>query len=292
MKKLLITGASGFVGQNLCAKLKDKYEITGTYFTNPIEVDGVKKQKVDLSRRDEILQLIYTLRPHIIINAGAMSDPNSCEQNPEKAYKMNVSLNEQIAELSEKENLQFVSFSSDLIFNGENPLYKEEDDEKSICEYGMQKRLSEIITLKEFKNAIILRVPPMYGLTYGNSKCFLSGMLENLKNGKPVHLFSDEYRSFELVDNIIEAIEILIEKEEKGIFNVAGNEELSRLDFGNILCEVFGFDKSLLIKSKQADVDMPAQRPPNVCLNIEKITNLGYKTKSTVDKLKWLKNKL
>lgn len=292
MKKLLITGASGFVGQNICQTLKAKYQITGTYFNNEIVIEGVDKKKVDLTDRMALMRILNTVRPDIIINASAVSNPNDCENDPIYSYKMNVSLNEYLAEYSFQEHVSYVSFSTDLIFNGENAPYKVSDDEKPINEYGMQKKLSEIINMKENPKSIIVRVPPMFGKSYGNSTCFTDPMIQNLRDNQKINLFEDEYRSFVHVSDVIAGIETILDSGETGIFHLAGKQAYSRFEFGEELCKIFKLDSSLLNKTKQSDIKMSAQRPKNTEMYTHRLVDLGFKQLSLTESLKKYKKEL
>lgn len=289
MKKLLILGASGFLGQNLCQQFKNHYETVGTFHNNPIAVEGIEMMQLDLNDDKALRECISALHPAIIVNTAAASDPNQVEQTKEDSYLVNVTLNEKLATICAEKGIQFLTISTDLVFDGTNALYQESDDEKAICEYGIQKRKMENKVLALNADACIIRIPPIYGKAYGNSSCFLTGVLSRLKSGEPLHLFTDEYRSFEFVGNIGTAIGILLKKNHTGLYHVAGKENLSRMEIGQIICEVFGFDKQLLKPSKQKDVQMPAKRPANVGLDISKIQALGYNTEDTFTKLTKLK---
>jgi NADPH:quinone reductase-like Zn-dependent oxidoreductase len=58
MQKLLITGASGFLGWNLCQLARAQWEVYGTYARQAIDIADVKLQQIDLTDSDLVVAYI------------------------------------------------------------------------------------------------------------------------------------------------------------------------------------------------------------------------------------------
>jgi len=118
MKKLLVTGASGFLGWNICQMVKKEWEIFGTVFSHPAEISGVNILKIDLTDFKELKKLFRKIRPDGVIHTATKSDPNFCQINQTESYKVNVDVPITIAKLCADSSIPCVFTSTDLVFNG------------------------------------------------------------------------------------------------------------------------------------------------------------------------------
>ena len=78
MKKLLVTGASGFLGWNVCRAAQKTWEVFGIYHTQPITIANVKTLQSDLADRDPLEIVFRDIRPDAVIHCAAYPDPNKC----------------------------------------------------------------------------------------------------------------------------------------------------------------------------------------------------------------------
>src|SRR5919199_1251663 len=92
MKKLLVTGASGFLGWNLCQLAKQEWDIYGTSFSHSVEISGITLQTVDLRNFEELKLIFHEIQPAAVIHAAAQSSPNVCQSHPEESHAINVNL--------------------------------------------------------------------------------------------------------------------------------------------------------------------------------------------------------
>ncbi|MGA7877321.1 MAG: NAD-dependent epimerase/dehydratase family protein [Desulfoferrobacter sp.] len=76
MKKLLVTGVSGFPGWNICRRLKQNWDITGIFFSHPISISGVKCVQADLTDYQTTKDLFAMIRPDVVIHTAAISNIN------------------------------------------------------------------------------------------------------------------------------------------------------------------------------------------------------------------------
>ena len=283
MKKLLITGISGFLGSHFLELKNDDYEIFGTYQNTLLSYPNCFK--IDLCNHQEVEQLINKVQPDAILHLAANSEPNYCELHPEETYKINVTASVNLAKIATQKNIQFLFTSSDLVFDGTNAPYSETDATNPIMEYGKQKVAAGKGILKVYPNAIIARMPLMFGISkYGCS--FFTSWIDNLKTGKPLYAFTDESRTPVSGKTAMQGLLKLIEANVTGIYHLGGSESISRFDFAIQLAEVLKIDKPNIIASKIADVQMPAERPQNVSLNSTKAFYLGYQPMGVKDEIK------
>ncbi|MGD8716614.1 MAG: NAD-dependent epimerase/dehydratase family protein, partial [Desulfobacterales bacterium] len=80
MKTLLVTGASGFLGWNICQRAKSNWTIFGTVYSHSAKNSGVALVKIDLTIFNDLKNLFKETRPDAVIHAAAQSDSNLCQE--------------------------------------------------------------------------------------------------------------------------------------------------------------------------------------------------------------------
>jgi len=284
MKKLLITGASGFLGWNICLAARDKWDVFGIYNNNQIEIDKVKTIRLDISEKTLLEVIFYDIRPDAVIHCAAVSDPNKCQINPQISYLINVVSAQNIAALCEKEKIPFVFISTDLVFNGELPPYKEESIVSPINIYGKHKAEAEKSIQEIYPQSLICRMPLMFGDVPQNTRSFLQPILKAVLEKKEIKLFTDEYRT--PISGKYAAYGILMAIEKCfGILHLGGRERISRYDFGILVTKILDKDASNIIPVSQKDLVMPAPRPKDVSLDSSKALSLGFKLPSLKEQI-------
>ena len=275
MKKLLVTGASGFLGWHLCHFASENYDVYGTYYQNSVESDQFKLIKVDITNFKALQQLFNQIKPDGIIHTAALSKPNFCETHPSESYTVNVEASVNIARLSAELKVGCVFTSTDLVFDGLNPPYDEKSPVSPICVYGEHKAIAERKMLEIYPQTAICRMPLMFGQATPRANSFLQGFLGTLQEGKQLSLFTDEYRSPVSANSACQGLLLSLNKV-SGIIHLGGRERISRYEFGLLIAEIFGFAPELITACRQKDVAMPAPRSPDVSMNSSLAYSLGY----------------
>jgi len=288
MKKLLVTGASGFLGWNICQTVKKEWEIFGTIFSRPVEISGVNILKIDLTDFKELKNLFQEICPDAVIHTAAKSDPSFCQINKTESHKINVDVPITIAKLCADSSIPCVFTSTDLVFNGLNAPYREEDPVCPVNIYGEQKVSAEEGMLKHYPGVAICRMALMFGTSWHGAKSFIHPMIEAMREGRELQLFVDEFRTPVSVKTAVSGILLTIEKV-RGLIHLGGIERISRYDFGMLLMNMLNIQKAKLSPCRQRDVVMPAPRPPDVSLDSTKAFAMGFKPLSLTEELKALR---
>lgn len=268
--KVVVTGASGTLGWTLCEMLAHRCDIMGTYLSHPCVPEGARGVELDLGDRSSIRAMLQSARPDIIIHAAAISDPDQCENDAERAFRVNFEATHEIALMAAELGARLVYVSTDLVFDGKKGDYREEDPPCPLSIYGMSKLRGEEAVLEACPGALVLRSTLIYGFGSPASKTFLGRMLENLSDGRRIQLFTDQMRNPILVDDLAEGIFRAIEASLSGLYHLGGGEAASRYEFGRRACRAFGFGEELLVPVTMDDVVFPAKRPLDATLNISK----------------------
>ena len=140
--KILITGSSGMLGRALCQEFSDKYEIVGLDIVE-FKAQGSKLKGfiecdiTDITDREKTIANIVSAKPNIVIHTAAYTDVDGCEENPEKAHRINALGTETVALACQKCDASLYYISTDFVFDGKKKsTYTESDSPNPINIYG------------------------------------------------------------------------------------------------------------------------------------------------------------
>ncbi|MDR4504324.1 MAG: NAD(P)-dependent oxidoreductase [Candidatus Scalindua sp.] len=289
VKKLLVTGASGFLGWYLCNKAKEEWMTFGTTFYHQCKIAGVTILKVDLTDFDALRRLFQTIKPDAVIHAAAQTDPNTCQTLRSGSKIINVDSSIRIAALCADFSIPCVFTSTDLVFDGLHAPYRETDSVCPVNVYGEHKVLAEKGMMACYPKVTICRIPPLFGIPGTASASFIQPMMQSMREGNELRLFVDEFRTPVGVQTAVEGILLALEKA-AGLIHLGGVERISRYRFGTLLVEILGFTRAKISPCKQKDVVMDAPRPPDVSLDSTKALMLGYSPLSLSEEIKKLES--
>ena len=117
-KKILITGASGFLGYHLLRSAYSKgYEVYGLYNSGVISFEQSTNLQVDLRNYIDMGNVIDDIEPDVVIHSAALTDANLCQSNKELSYELNVEVTRNLAGICCDYQVPFVFTSTDLVFD-------------------------------------------------------------------------------------------------------------------------------------------------------------------------------
>lgn len=248
-KKIVITGASGYIGSNLKNYFKNRnFEVFSFDLNNS---KGKNSFQVDITDEKEVLSRVREVKPDIIIHTAGISNLAGCEKDKKTAQDINIigtsNIIKAIGKVSPDTKLIF--FSSDYVFDGARGDYKEKDKKLPKTYYGKTKLASEREIAKNLKNYIILRTANVYGRG-GN---FFNFIFDSLSQNKEIEVFDDVFYTPTYIDYLVDSLNILIEKDWKGIIHIVGKERVSRYEFALKMAEALGKNKKLIRPVHQSE---------------------------------------
>lgn len=239
-------------------------------FAPQFRVRGLSRGEVDLLDARAVRRIFDRERPDLIIHCAAQSNNVICEQNPELAEKANVGMTRQLLELAE--DVSFIFFSTDLVFDGETGNYVEEDQANPLSAYGRTKLEAENYVREHPKHAIV-----RISLTGGHSPRGNRGFNEEIKNawraGKTLNLFTDEFRCPSSADIVARAVWELAVKSGRGTFHLCGAERLSRYRIGELMAAKHPELHPKFVPTRRRDFRGLA-RPPDTSMNCGRIQGI------------------
>ena len=279
MKKILITGGSGLLGQYLNIELSKDFNILTLYNTeerNTIEYNNAKAEITDF----DLMKKVFTeFSPDVVVHTAGITRPEtSDEMTYEEVHKINAEAAKFVAERCDLIKAKLIFTSTDLIYNGDKGGMLKEDAEKNpLSNYAKTKVEAEELIKNTFGNYIILRTALLFGLGLNGSPNNFHNMLNNFREGKPSNLFFDQVRTPLELNNASEIINSLCKEDIKEItMNFAGKEKVTRVQLGEMLCDIGGFDKSLINPISMYDVET-LKPVADVSLNTELLQSFGLK---------------
>lgn len=280
MKKILVLGITSIIGYRFYQKNKEKYDLYGLCRKWPLDYsDKILSMKhFDFN---VIKEFIYQTNPDVVINCIGVNDVEKCELDPDASEKLNIGLVEFLVTTLNELNIKMVSFSSSHVFSGISREYFENSNALPINHYGRQKLYSDNYIEKYSENYLLLRLTSVIACRNSFQRNNLSNyIVDTLSQKKMLTLVHDECTNFIYVDDVVNVIVLLFENASKGVFNVAGDEMLSRYELGLIIMKKMKL-KNFINKISSSDYSMGAERPKNLVLNNSKLKNeIGYSFKS------------
>ncbi|KKP58243.1 MAG: dTDP 4-dehydrorhamnose reductase [Candidatus Moranbacteria bacterium GW2011_GWF1_34_10] len=283
MKKVLILGAKGMLGQ----------ELAGSFNNGDYEVIAWDKDELDITDEAQTKEKISTLAPAVILNAVAYNAVDKCEEDEkefELAKKINGEAPGYLAKIAKEIGAVFVHYSSDYVFGAEMPNipepegctgscgscglhagfepeigYRENDKPAPVNKYGESKLMGEEEVKKNGEKFYIIRLSKLFGkpsLSEEGKRSFFDMMLEMGKKNKEVKAVDEETSCFTYAPDLAQKTKEIIEaKKEFGIYHVINSE----------CCTWYEAAEELFMQAKMEDVIVepvtgdefhrPAKRP-------------------------------
>ncbi len=289
MKKILITGSNGLLGQKLVYKLRNRNEyqlIATARGENRLgEKNGYLYETLDITKEDEVIRVFEKHLPDIVINTAAMTNVDACEIDRENALAMNTravayQVNTLSRLISANKNYlpHFIHLSTDFIFDGTHGPLDENEKPNPLSYYAETKLQAEEIVKTSSLRWAIVRTVLVYGIVDNMSRSnIVLWVKNNLEQGKTIHVVDDQYRTPTLAEDLADGCILIADKGATGIYNISGKDFMSILDLANRVADYYKLNKELIKPSKSADIKQPAKRPPITGFIIDKAKReLGY----------------
>jgi UDP-4-amino-4,6-dideoxy-N-acetyl-beta-L-altrosamine transaminase/dTDP-4-dehydrorhamnose reductase len=268
--KLLITGVSGLLGNNLAFYFKDKYEVLGLYNSHPVTIEGIYAEKCELSYGDTIKRIISDYSPQVIIHCASLADIDGCETDKDATKRINVLATKDIVEGVMNKDVKLIYISTDAVYSGIEGNFSE--DENNIHPqnyYGASKYEGEWEILKK-DNSLILRTN-LFGWNIQDKKSLGEWILGELKAKRRIHGFKDAYFSTIYTMELARLIHISIMRNLAGVYNCGASDSCSKYEFCLKIADCFGLDRTLITPISIRDFNFKARRGKNLTLNVDKL---------------------
>ena len=252
--RVLVTGAAGQLGREvveLCTAAGD-------------EVTACDLATLDVSDRDRVLQVIPAAAPDTVIHAGALTNVDGCETEPDRAYAVNALGTRHVAEAARMVGARVCYLSTDYVFDGSaGRPYNEWDATNPLSVYGRSKLAGETVL---GPGDTVVRTSWVCG-RYGSN--FLKTILGRAAQGQPLKVVDDQHGCPTFAEDLAAMIRTLAVSRVPGVFHVTNQGPTTWYRFACDAVEAAGLDVSLVTPISTAEMQppRPAPRPASSVLD-------------------------
>lgn len=289
----LVVGGSGFLGAQLVRAANDfrRSDETrapvGSASRDPARTpafwsprEAVLERAFDALRPGDVERLIGELAPERVILAAALSRIEECESYPELARALNADLARRVARSANEVGARMVLISTDLVFGRCFPPiggFSEDDHPEPVNRYGESKLAGEQCVREIGGDALIVRLPLLFGDSGGRGLGASDSLIEALRRGERPTVFRDEWRTPLDVGDAARAVIELAAGTERGLLHVAGPVRISRAELAHLVLRAAGKKSSelagLVTLATRAERSLAELRPADVSLDATRAAN-------------------
>lgn len=275
MTKIYMAGAGGMLGEAFYQHFKDNYEIK----CSDIDLNENWLSYLDFRDYEKYRKDVIEFKPDWIFHLGAFTDLEYCEEHPEDTYDTNTKSVEHAVAIANELKIPLLYISTAGIFDGLKDMYDESDHPVPLGHYGNSKYLGEKFVLENAKEHIICRAGWMMGGGQRKDKKFVEKLMRQILSGKKVlHIVNDKLGTPTYTLDFAANAALLIEKGERGLFNMVCGGMTGRLEVAHELIKLLNLENEVSIKEVTTDFfakEYFAERPPNERLINKRLNDLG-----------------
>jgi dTDP-4-dehydrorhamnose reductase len=249
-RPLLILGANGTLGRAF-HRVAD---------TRGLPAFGAGRRDVDITDVDSVHRLIARVQPWAVINAAGYVRVDDAERDSGACFDVNTTGAGHVAEACQTAGVPLVSYSSDLVFDGNHDQpYTEDDEPHPLNVYGASKAEGERRVLDILPDALVVRTSAFFGPWDGHN--FVVRTLDALQRGEPWRAAADVVVSPTYVPDLVDATLDLLIDQERGIWHLTNDGAVSWFEFARSAARACGAPADLVQPASAAELCWPAIRP-------------------------------
>lgn len=269
LKKILVLGSSGFLGNFFINRHKHDFLLIPTHNHNKIHTNSIF---VDITSINSLEKIFQSSQPDLVLNfCSVYKNPEFCEQNKNLVMAVNGDSLKTISKLCNNFSSSLIHFSSDYVFDGINGNYLEDHPVNPINFFGKSKVVGEK-HVEEFANDYcIIRT----GMVYGTSpikQTLPDWILNKIEKQQKLELISDQFMTPTYIENLMDMLIEVIKKNIGGKIHLSGPQKFSRYTFCLELLKIMGISYDITSVSQKSFEK--TDRPTNSSLNTSKASLL------------------
>ncbi|KAI8379624.1 RmlD-like substrate binding domain-containing protein [Radiomyces spectabilis] len=280
--KVVITGASGLLGRAVSRQFKSAgHDVVGTAL-NRTQNGLVKLNLLDGNAVEEFLK---QEKPNVLVHCAAERRPDVAEKDQDGTMHLNVQVPKHLASFCKTNNIILIYISTDYVFDGTAPPYEVDAKPNPLQFYGRTKLGGEQAIQEVDSQAIILRVPILYGATEFWGESAVNVLIEATQDkSKPVVMDNYCIRYPTNVEDIARVIQDLSlkrlngDKSVAGIFHFSGEEKFTKYTMAKLFAQILNVSQDHLEPQNEVSQSASATRPHDSHLSNKRLQEFGINT--------------
>ena len=275
MYKIYIAGCGGMLGEAFYKKFKDNFKLKCT----DIDLNEDWLTYIDFCYGEAYRKDVIDFKPDWLFHLGAFTDLEYCELHEKNTYETNTESVKSAVHIANELTIPLLYISTAGIFDGKKDVYNELDTPNPISHYARSKYLGEKYVIENAKDYLICRAGWMMGGGPRKDKKFIQKIMKQIKDGKKeLHIVNDKLGTPTYTHDFAANVKLLIEKGEKGLFNMVCGGLTSRLEVANELGKLLNLQHVIKIREVGSDYfakEYFADRPDCERLVNKRLDDLG-----------------
>jgi dTDP-4-dehydrorhamnose reductase len=269
--RVAVTGANGMLGGEAVAQLSGRHEVLAMGLGPGRPPEGSYRWlEADLGDGASVERALREFDAQAVLHAGAVTDVDGCEREPDLAWRVNAGGTQQVARACRALGARLVAVSTDYVFDGAAGPYGEEELPNPRGVYAQSKLAGEWMALSIAPDCAVARVAVVYSGRATARPTFATQVVEKLSRGETVKAFGDQLTSTTLAaSGAAMCLELLLETGYRGVLHVSDETVLDRVDFAQRVARRFGL-RGEIVPVRTADVKLLAPRPLKGGLRVER----------------------
>ena len=263
--RILVTGANGLVGTKVLERLlldRTDEPLAAYHQARANEYLGeIPFWWLDTASPADVDRVLDESRPEAVIHAGAFTNVDGAEKERDLAWASNAEATGILARACAARGVRLVYLSTEYVFDGTAGPDRETDPVNPLGWYAKTKHAGEEAVVAAGGSWAVARTTVVYGYARHVRANFVLWLVGKLRAGERVSIVADQVGSPTLAENLAEMVLALARGRRNGVFNTAGSDVISRLDFSRQVAATFGLDASLLDPTTTASLGQAAPRP-------------------------------
>jgi dTDP-4-dehydrorhamnose reductase len=268
-KKLLVTGFNGFVAGSVIVHARGEWEVHGIDLVeSPENGPYIYYHTLDLLDENKLTGLFSEIAPDAVIHTAAMANIDLCQNNKEKAWRINVGITGIIARLCKESGSKMILCSTDSVFDGTKGKYRETDVPNAVNFYAETKIEAEKIVLAASGENVVARLSLVMGLpVLGKGNSFLADTIEKLNKGIQISFPANEIRNPIDVITLGRALVELAGNQYGGIIHLCGNTRINRYQLAKEIAVNLGYSPEMILVTDSNAMEGRAPRPNDASMD-------------------------
>jgi dTDP-4-dehydrorhamnose reductase len=248
--KVLLTGASGFVGSN----------VARVFGARGAQLIAPGHQHVDLTDRDAVAHCALATTPDSIVHCAILNDQARMEADREAAWAGYVGATRNVVDAANAVGAHVVLVSTDWVFDGTQSMATETTPPNPVNLYGFLKAASEMVVAESADHGAVARISGVNGLHYARPEApreqdagfgyFVASIVDALRAGRPFKVWEGDDINMvatpTLASDAADLMWRIVHGRREGTFHCCGGEAIDRLGLARRTVEAFGLDGDLL----------------------------------------------